>query len=109
MCRPSVCNVPLDSLTGGDVFARLAGKFANMPAAAFPWESNMRLIVFIVAILVGRGPAVAQSWREYSYPDRFFAVAFPSDPQMETITYQAAADRPVEAHVYSVPTGQCLI
>lgn len=73
-----------------------------MPAAAFPWESNMRLIVFIVAILVGRGPAVAQSWREYSYPDRFFAVAFPSDPQMETITYQAAADRPVEAHVYSV-------
>jgi hypothetical protein len=62
----------------------------------------MRLIVFIVAILVGGGPAVAQSWREYSYPDLFFAVAFPSDPQMETTTYQAEADGSVEAHVDSV-------
>jgi hypothetical protein len=41
----------------------------------------MRLVVFIVAILIGGGPAVAQSWREYSYPDLFFAVAFPSNPQ----------------------------
>jgi hypothetical protein len=62
----------------------------------------MRLIVFIVATLVAGGPAVAQSWREYSYPDQFFTVAFPADPQEQTTTYQAAADRSVEAHVYSV-------
>jgi hypothetical protein len=73
-----------------------------MSAATFPWESSMRLIVFIVAILVGGGPAVAQSWREHSYPDLFFAVAFPSDPRIETTTYQAEADRSVEAHVDSV-------
>jgi len=62
----------------------------------------MRLIVFIVAILVGSGPAVAQSWREYSYPDQLFTVAFPADPQMETTTFQVTDNRSVEAHVYSV-------
>jgi hypothetical protein len=79
-------------------------RLASSPHAGsdFTGESNMRLIVFVVAILIGGGPAVAQSWREYSYPDLFFAVAFPSDPQMETTRYQAAADRSVEAHVYSV-------
>jgi hypothetical protein len=75
---------------------------SNAPAAAFPWESDMRLIVLIVATLVGSGSAMAQSWREYSYPDQFFAIAFPSDPQAEATTYQIAADRSVEAHVYSV-------
>jgi hypothetical protein len=73
-----------------------------MPAAAFPWEPNMRLIVFILAALVCGGPAVAQNWQEYSYPDQFFTVAFPADPQIETTTYQVADDRAVEAHVYSV-------
>ncbi len=62
----------------------------------------MRLIVFIVATLVAGGAAVAQSWREYSYPDQFFTVAFPADPQVQTTTYQVADDRSVEAHVYSV-------
>jgi hypothetical protein len=62
----------------------------------------MRLIVFIVATLVAGGPAVAQTWREYSYPDQFFTVAFPADPQVQTTTYRVADDRLVEAHVYSV-------
>jgi hypothetical protein len=62
----------------------------------------MRPIVFILAAFVFGGPAVAQNWQEYSYPDQFFTAAFPADPQMETTTYQVAADRSVEAHVYSV-------
>jgi hypothetical protein len=62
----------------------------------------MRLIVFIAAMVVGLGPAVAQSWREYSYPDQFFTVAFPADPRTETTTYYVADNRSVEAHVYSV-------
>jgi hypothetical protein len=73
-----------------------------MLAVAFPWESNMRLIVFIVATLVGSGSAVAQSWQEYRYPDEFFAIAFPSDPRTKATMYQIADDRSVEAHVYSV-------
>jgi hypothetical protein len=73
-----------------------------MPAATFPWEPNMRPIVFILAALVCGGPAVAQNWQEYSYSDQFFAVAFPADQQTETTTYQVADDRPVEAHVYAV-------
>jgi hypothetical protein len=73
-----------------------------MAAATFPWEPNMRLIVFILAALVCGGPAVAQNWQEYSYPDQFFTVAFPADPQTQTTTYQVADDRSVEAHVYAV-------
>jgi hypothetical protein len=53
-------------------------------------------------MLVGSAPAVAQSWREYSYPDQLFTVAFPADPQMETRAYQVTDNRLVEAHVYSV-------
>jgi hypothetical protein len=68
----------------------------------------MRLIVFIAAVVVGVGPAVAQSWREYAYPDQFFTVAFPGDPQTETTTYQVADDRAVEAHVYSVRQDNAL-
>src|SRR5258707_12368177 len=73
-----------------------------MPAATFPREPNMRLIVFILAALLCGGPAVAQNWQEYSYPDQFFTVAFPAEPQLETTTYQVAHDRSVEAHVYAV-------
>jgi len=62
----------------------------------------MRLIAFIVAVFVGGGPAAAQNWQEYSYPDYSFAVAFPAVPQIETTAYQVADDRSVEAHVYAV-------
>src|ERR1700681_2164921 len=62
----------------------------------------MRLIAFTLAVFVGGGPAAAQNWQEYSYPDFSFRVTFPADPQIETTTYQVADDRSVEAHVYSV-------
>jgi hypothetical protein len=68
----------------------------------FGEKANMRLIVLIVATLAGGGPVLAESWREYSYPDQFFAVAFPGAPQMETTTYEVADNRAVEAQVYSV-------
>jgi hypothetical protein len=68
----------------------------------------MRLIVFIAAMVVGVGPAVAQSWREYTYPDHLFTVAFPADPQTETTTCQVADNRSVEARVYSVRQDNAL-
>lgn len=62
----------------------------------------MRLFILIPAVVVLAGPAAAQSWQEYSYPDYSFRVAFPADPRIETTTYQATDDRAVEAHVFSV-------
>jgi hypothetical protein len=62
----------------------------------------MRLFTLISALLVLAGPAAAQSWQEYSYPDYSFRVTFPADPRIETTTYQATDDRAVEAHVFSV-------
>ena len=65
----------------------------------------MRLIAFIsfvLAMLAAGGPAAAQNWKEYSYPDYAFTVAFPADPQIETTTYQAADGSLVAERVYSV-------
>ena len=62
----------------------------------------MRLILFMLAAFLAAGPAAALEWTEYTYPDYSFSVSFPSQPKVETTTYQAANGRPVEARVYSV-------
>ena len=61
----------------------------------------MRIIAFAVAAFVVSGPAAAQSWQEYSYPEYAFSVAFPANPKVETTTYEVAAGRSVPARVYS--------
>jgi hypothetical protein len=62
----------------------------------------MRLIAITIAAFVVSGPAVAQGWTEYSYPDYAFKVTFPDGPRIETTTYQVADAHAIEAHVYSV-------
>jgi len=62
----------------------------------------MQLFILILSVFSFATPAVAQNWREYSYPDYSFRVTFPADPQIETTKYQITDDRAVEAHVYSV-------
>jgi hypothetical protein len=59
-------------------------------------------VTFIPVIFAVTGPAAAQNWQEYSYPDYSFRVSFPADPQIETTTYQITDDRAVEARVYAV-------
>jgi hypothetical protein len=61
----------------------------------------MRIIAFAVAAFVVSGPAAAQSWQEYSYPEYAFSVAFPANPKIETTTYEVADGRSVPARVYS--------
>jgi len=66
-------------------------------------RATMQLFILLIfAALVFSGPAAAQNWQEYGYPDYAFKVSFPDDPRIETTTYQVADDRAVEAHVYSV-------
>ena len=60
----------------------------------------MRLLALVVALL-GAAPAMAQGWKEYSYPDYSFEVAFPVDPKIETTTFESADGRQVAARVYS--------
>jgi hypothetical protein len=61
----------------------------------------MRIIAFVVAAFVVSGPAAAQSWQEYSYPEYAFSVAFPINPKIEATTYEVANGRSVPARVYS--------
>jgi hypothetical protein len=65
----------------------------------------MRLIASMLALLAISGPAAAQSWKEYSYPDYAVTVSFPAEPKIETTTYQIADGRSVPARVYSVAQG----
>lgn len=63
----------------------------------------MRLIGAILAFaLFAAGPAAAQSWKEYSYPQYAFGVSFPADPKVENKTYQGAGGMTVPSRVYSV-------
>ena len=62
----------------------------------------MRIIAVAVAALAVSGPAAAQNWEEYTYPEYAFSVTFPVKPQVETTTYQVADGRSVPAHVYRV-------
>ena len=62
----------------------------------------MRSIAFVTATFVAIAPAAAQGWKEYSYPDYAFSVAFPANPQVDTTTYQIADNRSVPARIYSV-------
>ena len=62
----------------------------------------MRLIALILAAFAISGPAAAQNWQEYSYPEYLFAVTFPADPKIETTTHEVADGRSVPARVYSV-------
>jgi hypothetical protein len=62
----------------------------------------MRLIALILATFAVSGPAAAQNWQEYSYPDYAFTVTFPADPKIETTSHEVAEGRSVTARVYSV-------
>ncbi len=62
----------------------------------------MRPIVFILALFFAGGPAAGQEWMEYTYPDHSFSVHFPSEPKIETTTYQASDGGSFEARTYSV-------
>ena len=75
---------------------------AAHPANSKREVTQMRLILFMLAAFVAGRPAAALEWTEYTYPDYSFSVSFPSEPKVETTTYQAANGRPVAAHVYSV-------
>jgi hypothetical protein len=63
----------------------------------------MRLLAFIAALAtLTAGPAAAQSWKEYTYPQYAFAVSFPAEPTVETKPYQTAEGASAESRVYSV-------
>jgi len=62
----------------------------------------MRIVAIAVAAFAVSGPAAAQNWEEYTYPEYAFSVTFPAKPQVETTTYQVADGRSVPAHVYRV-------
>jgi hypothetical protein len=65
-------------------------------------KQQMRLIALALAAFVVSSPAAAQSWKEFSYPDYAFTVAFPAEPRIENTVYQAADGRAAPARVYSV-------
>jgi hypothetical protein len=62
----------------------------------------MRIIAFAATAFIVSGPAAAQSWEEYGYPEYAFSVVFPANPKIETTSYEVADGRSAPARVYSV-------
>ncbi len=62
----------------------------------------MRKMLFALATFVLTGPATAEEWPEYAYPDYAFSVRFPVAPRIESTTYRFADGRSLPARVYSV-------
>jgi hypothetical protein len=62
----------------------------------------MLRIAFLVVALLAAGPASAQSWKEYTYPQYSFGISFPAEPTVETKSYRTADGSAAEARVYSV-------
>jgi hypothetical protein len=61
----------------------------------------MRIVAIAVAAFVISGPAAAQGWEEFNYPEYAFSVVFPTNPKVETIPYEVADGRMAPARVYS--------
>jgi hypothetical protein len=57
----------------------------------------MHFVGLLLALFVANGPANAQSWKEYAYPDHAFAVAFPAEPVTETVPHRAPDGRSLSA------------
>ena len=50
----------------------------------------MRILACIVfALVLGAGPAAAEDWMEYNYPDQDVAIQFPAKPQVMKSSYDS--------------------
>lgn len=66
----------------------------------------MRLLVGLtLGISIFATAAMADTWKEYAYPDLGFAVSFPGDPVKETLSYKAADGTMASKTLLSVRDG----
>ena len=66
----------------------------------------MRLLVGLTAGLsICATTVVADTWKEYAYPDLGFAVSFPAEPVKETLSYKAADGTMASKTLFSVRDG----
>lgn len=72
------------------------------PYGSHPRSPPMRKMLLALATFVLSGPATAEEWPEYTYPDYAFSVRFPLPPRIESTTYRLADGRSFPARVYSV-------
>jgi hypothetical protein len=64
----------------------------------------MRRISFLIAALVIAAPPAmgAADWQEYVFPEDRFAIQFPAEPSMRTVSYETIVATGVSANVYSL-------
>src|SRR5215831_14274880 len=69
-------------------------------------EARMRLAVAVGSLFaIWTSAAVADTWKEYDYPDLGFVVSFPADPVMQALPYKAADGTTAMETRYSVRDG----
>src|SRR5437588_5513829 len=60
------------------------------------------LMIIAIATAFATAAAAQSTWEEYSYPDKQFAVSFPTQPTVTTMPFMAANGATVTQTIYSV-------
>ena len=69
----------------------------------------MRILACIgFALLLGAGPAVAEDWKEYNYPDQGVAIQFPAMPKAMKSTYDSIYAKGLPSMVVSAEDDHVL-
>jgi hypothetical protein len=69
-----------------------------------PTQPKGRLVALGSLLLAAAGPAQAQEWREYAYPDAGFSAQFPVRPTVAELQYKAGG-LSAPARVYAAHQG----
>src|SRR5262249_54347160 len=69
----------------------------------------MRVLIGIAcALCVGAGPAAAEDWKEYNYPNQGVAIQFPAKPEATKSTYDSIYVKGVPSLVISAEDDHVL-
>jgi len=63
------------------------------------------LLAAVTVVASSFGPAKAQDWREYAYPEAGFSAQFPSPPAVRAFTYRTAAGQAAPARMWTAHLG----
>ena len=69
-------------------------------------SGNTAALLAAVTVFVSSvGPAKAQDWREYAYPEAGFSAQFPSPPAVRAFTYRTTAGQAAPARMWAAHLG----
>ena len=67
---------------------------------------NSALLIVAMSVVSFSSASLAQGWIEYSDPDEYFGVNFPTEPEIEEITFDSDFNATYPGRKYTVEVGE---